>query len=128
MARVKLTIKWKFILQCRTGGAGNGSRGRHPMIETASGKRRANLRRLFEQSSVAVLGASQNRAKPGGRTLAYLAAAGLPGRVFTIKPRRSHLFGWTALTTIASLPEGRYHAVEGKEGVMKVNKRGKWYQ
>src|SRR3546814_13348422 len=105
MARVKLTIKWKFILQCRTGGAGNGSRGRHPMIETASGKRRANLRRLFEPSSVAVLGASENRAKPGGRPLAYLAAAGYAGRVFPINPRHATLFGWPAFPSIAALPE-----------------------
>ena len=75
------------------------------MQQDLDSRRRANLRRLFEPASVAILGASEVRTKPGGRPLAYLAEAGFAGRVYPINPRHDTLFGYRCFPAIAALPE-----------------------
>ncbi len=68
-------------------------------------RREANLRRLFEPASVAVLGASEIRSKAGGRPLAYLKEAGFAGRVYPINPRHRALFGFDCFSSLEALPE-----------------------
>ena len=68
-------------------------------------RREANLRRLFEPVSVAILGASEARTKAGGRPLAYLREAGFAGRVYPINPRHRTLFGFDCFPGIEALPE-----------------------
>jgi acyl-CoA synthetase (NDP forming) len=68
-------------------------------------RREANLRRLFEPVSVAILGASEARTKAGGRPLAYLRETGFAGRVYPINPRHRTLFGFDCFPGIEALPE-----------------------
>ncbi|MBV1795714.1 acetate--CoA ligase family protein [Siccirubricoccus sp. G192] len=75
------------------------------MKQDLDSRRRANLQRLFEPASVAILGASEIRTKPGGRPLAYLSEAGFAGRVYPINPRHETLFGYRCYPAIATLPE-----------------------
>lgn len=75
-------------------------------METAAATRRqANLRRLFEPGSVAILGASEIATKPGGRPIVYLSETGFGGRVYPINPRHTELFGYRCFPTLAALPE-----------------------
>jgi acetyltransferase len=68
-------------------------------------RRKANLMRLFEPASVAVLGASEVRTKAGGRPLAYLKEAGFAGRVYPINPRHASLLGFPCFASLEALPE-----------------------
>ena len=61
--------------------------------------------RLFEPGSVAILGASADRTKAGGRPIAYLSEAGFGGRVYPINPRHTELFGYRCYPAFAALPE-----------------------
>ncbi len=75
------------------------------MEESAARRREANIGRLFNPQSVAVLGASTNRNKAGGRPIAYLAETGFAGRVYPINPRHERLFGYRSYSSLAALPE-----------------------
>ncbi len=75
------------------------------MEETAITRRQANIGRLFEPGSVAILGASQDRTKAGGRPIAYLSETGFGGRVYPINPRHAELFGYRCYPALAALPE-----------------------
>lgn len=75
------------------------------MSSGRAASREANLRRLFEPSSVAVLGASEVATKAGGRPLAYLRETGFAGRVYPINPRHRALFGFDCFPALDALPE-----------------------
>ncbi len=75
------------------------------MSSGRAASREANLRRLFEPSSVAVLGASEVVTKAGGRPLAYLRETGFAGRVYPINPRHRTLFGFDCFPSLDALPE-----------------------
>ena len=75
------------------------------MQETPTTRRQANIRRLFEPKSIAILGASEDRTKAGGRPIAYLAEAGFGGRVHPINPRHAELFGYRCYPSLAALSE-----------------------
>jgi acyl-CoA synthetase (NDP forming) len=75
------------------------------MSSGCAARREANLRRLFEPSSVAVLGASGVATKAGGRPLAYLRETGFAGRVYPINPRHRALFGFDCFPSLDALPE-----------------------
>lgn len=55
--------------------------------------------------SIAVVGASDNSNKIGGRPLLYLARFGYKGRVYPINPHRAEVQGLRAYPDIFSLPE-----------------------
>ncbi|MGF7174754.1 acetate--CoA ligase family protein [Azospirillum doebereinerae] len=67
--------------------------------------RAANLVRLYEASSVAVLGASDNRSKVGSRPIALLNKYGFAGRVYPINAKRDDIAGLRCYPDLASLPE-----------------------
>ena len=65
----------------------------------------ARLRTVLAPSSVAVIGASENPNKIGGRPLLYLSRFGFKGKVYPINPKRSEAQGLKAYPGLAALPE-----------------------
>jgi acyl-CoA synthetase (NDP forming) len=66
---------------------------------------RANLRAVLNPRSVAIVGASENPNKIGGRPLLYLSRFGYQGKVYPINPKRSEAQGFKTYPDIAALPE-----------------------
>lgn len=64
-----------------------------------------SLDALLSPGSVALVGASENAARIGGRPLRYLSEGGFKGRVFPINPNRASVQGFTAYPSVGSLPE-----------------------
>lgn len=62
------------------------------------------LRRAFSPGCVAIVGASEDRNKVGGRPLHYLKAMGFQGAVYPINPRRSLVQGRPAFPSLAAVP------------------------
>ena len=55
--------------------------------------------------AVAILGASDNPIKAGGRPIAYMRRHGYAGRIFPINPNRSEVQGLPAYASLRALPE-----------------------
>ncbi len=64
------------------------------------------IRRLFEPRSVAVIGASGDRSKPGGRVCAYLAAHAPDLPRYLVNRNGGEIDGVQVLERIEDLPEG----------------------
>ncbi len=65
----------------------------------------ADLRLVLDPGSIAIIGASENPDKIGGRPVDYLARFGFRGRVFPINPNRTELQGLKSFPNLAALPE-----------------------
>jgi len=63
------------------------------------------LRRALNPASIALIGASENPNKVGGRPLLYLRRWGYAGRLYPINPNRAEVQGVKAYPDLASLPE-----------------------
>ncbi len=63
------------------------------------------LEALLAPRSVALVGASDNPARIGGRPLRYLREAGFAGAVYAINPNRKTVQGYPAFPSFAALPE-----------------------
>ncbi len=66
---------------------------------------RDNLRAFFDPASIAVIGASAETTRAGGRVLAALANAGYPGRVFPVNPNQTTINNLTCYPSIGAVPE-----------------------
>src|SRR6266542_4150911 len=111
--RVQVSIR---LLRDRLDGGGtgrlaSGSRKRLPIVEgsvseaaLAPGRPRT-LEALLAPRSVALVGASDNPARIGGRPLRYLREAGFAGAVYAINPNRKTVQGYPAFPSFAALPE-----------------------
>ena len=66
---------------------------------------RSALRTALAPKSIAVIGASDNANKIGGRPLAYLSRFGFQGKVYPINPMRNEVQGFHSFATFQSLPE-----------------------
>ena len=71
----------------------------------ASRDPRAALRLALAPRSIAVIGASDNPHKIGGRPLAYLARFGYRGTVYPINPTRAEVQGMRCFEALQALPE-----------------------
>src|SRR5262245_9933717 len=80
----------------------------------------ANLRAALRPASVAVIGASENPDKIGGRPLFYLAKFGYRGKVYPINPNRSKAQGFKAYPSLAELPAAPEVAIVAVPGDMAV--------
>ena len=60
---------------------------------------------LLHPGSVAVIGASDNPARIGGRPLRYMLDAGFSGRLYPVNPNRESVQGIPAFATITEVPE-----------------------
>jgi len=66
---------------------------------------RAALRSVLNPRSIAVIGASENPNKIGGRPLLYLQKFDYKGRVYPINPKRKDAQGYKCFDSLAALPE-----------------------
>ncbi|WP_375411054.1 acetate--CoA ligase family protein [uncultured Bradyrhizobium sp.] len=65
----------------------------------------SRLRAALDPKSVAVIGASENPNKVGGRPVHYLDKFGFKGRIFPINPSRGEVQGHKCYPSLADLPE-----------------------
>ncbi len=70
-----------------------------------SSSRFASLNGLISPRSVAVLGASSDAARIGGRPIAYMKAGGFKGSILPVNPNRTEIQGIKAYSSVADLPE-----------------------
>ncbi len=68
-------------------------------------RRFASLTTLFVPRSVAVLGASGDPTRIGGRPIASMLRRGFSGRILPVNPNRAEIQGLPAYATLADLPE-----------------------
>lgn len=59
---------------------------------------------LFKPSSIAIIGASQDETKIGGRPVQFLRKYGFAGAVYPINPKASEIQGYKAYPSVAALP------------------------
>jgi acyl-CoA synthetase (NDP forming) len=64
-----------------------------------------DLRIALDPQSIAIVGASENPNRIGGRPLAFLARFGVKGRVYPINPKRTETQGFRTYPTLAAVPE-----------------------
>ncbi len=64
-----------------------------------------SLTALLHPRSIAIIGASDDPARIGGRPLAYTRDAGFDGPIFPVNPRRATVQGLLAFPTIADVPQ-----------------------
>jgi acetate---CoA ligase (ADP-forming) len=67
--------------------------------------RSASLATLFAPRSVALVGASENVARIGGRPLRYLRDGGFKGAVYPVNPNRDTVQGFKSYASVRALPE-----------------------
>ena len=75
------------------------------MEPTATRPPTESLDALLRPASVAVIGASNDPARIGGRPVRYLRAAGYAGRVYPVNPRHKDVQGLAAFPHISDVPE-----------------------
>jgi acyl-CoA synthetase (NDP forming) len=74
-------------------------------MEVFAGRRRLqSLEALFRPKSVAVVGASQDPRKIGGRPIAFLSRYGFPGAIYPVNPQYAEVQGLPAFASLAALP------------------------
>lgn len=66
---------------------------------------KSSLDALLRPASVAVIGASNDRTRIGGRPIRYLRAAGFDGRVYPVNPKHREVQGIPAFQHIDDVPE-----------------------
>lgn len=64
---------------------------------------KSSLDALFEPSSVAVIGASDDPARIGGKPLVYLARAGFKGAIYPVNPNRTTVQGLKAYAGVEAI-------------------------
>jgi len=65
----------------------------------------SGLTPLLSPRSIAVLGASSDPTRIGGRPIAYLKAQGFKGAIYPVNPNRAEVQGLQAYPSVAALPE-----------------------
>ena len=65
----------------------------------------ADLSAVFRPRAIAVVGASDDPVKIGGRPLAFLLRHGYAGRVFPVNPARATVQGLPAFPSICAIPD-----------------------
>lgn len=74
----------------------------------------------FEPASVAVIGASDNPEKIGGRPIKYMLQHGYAGRIFPVNPQRIEVQGLPCWPDVAALPQAPELAVIAVPGAAAV--------
>lgn len=72
--------------------------------EARTGPAAGRLGALFAPSSIAVIGASPDLRKAGGRCVAFLRDFGYGGAVYPVNPRRTEIGGYRAYPRITDVP------------------------
>ncbi len=75
------------------------------VLSTNTGVANSNaLAALFEPKSVAIIGASTNPARIGGRPISYYLKAGFKGDIYPVNPKRDEIQGLKCYPEIAAIP------------------------
>ena len=75
------------------------------VLSTNTGVANSNaLAALFEPKSVAIVGASTNPARIGGRPISYYLKAGFKGDIYPVNPKRDEIQGLKCYPEIAAIP------------------------
>ena len=74
------------------------------------------LAAMYRPSSIAVVGATEDRNRVGGRPLHYLRSFGYRGAVYPINPKRDTIQGYKAYASLEDLPEAPDVAVLAVSG------------
>ncbi|MBI4608924.1 MAG: acetate--CoA ligase family protein [Candidatus Rokubacteria bacterium] len=74
-------------------------------VSQAPGDAREAVRRLLSPSSVAVVGASRDLAKVGGRLINFLTRHDYPGKIFAVNPRGEAIGPIPTVKSVQELPE-----------------------
>ncbi|MBC8008351.1 MAG: acetate--CoA ligase family protein [Prolixibacteraceae bacterium] len=77
---------------------------------------REALRTVLDPKSVAIIGASENENKIGGRPLLYLSRHGYRGKVYPINPKRAEIQGYKAYPSLADVPDAPEAAIVALAG------------
>ena len=86
-----------------------------------------NLKAALDPASVALIGASENPNKIGGRPLDYLRRFGFRGAIYPINPKRAEVQGVKAVPRLADLdqaPDVAIIAVPGEDAVRALDECG----
>ena len=76
-----------------------------PPVSASRPQDRSRLARLLNPQSVAVIGASDDALRIGGRPIAYMLGQGFRGKIFPVNPNRATVQGLQAYPSVAALPE-----------------------
>ncbi len=79
------------------------------------------LTAALDPQSVAVVGASENPEKIGGRPIKYMLRAGYKGRIYPVNPNRPVIQGLKAYPDVASIPEAPDLAIVAVPGMGAVD-------
>src|SRR5690606_41772470 len=82
--------------------------------------RRDSLDRLLDPASIAIVGASDNPDKIGGRPIYYMRQQGYAGTLYPINPQRAEVQGqraWPTLDALPAAPDLAIVAVAGEQAV-----------
>ena len=83
----------------------------------------ASLARLLDPASIAIVGASDNPDKIGGRPIHYMRRHGYAGTLYPINPQRAEVQGeraWPSLAALPVAPDLAIVAVAGEQAVRAV--------
>jgi len=75
------------------------------MAREVAGIDTSGMEFFYNPKSIAIVGASRNPDKPGGRPLAALQSRGYAGKIFPINPRHRELAGLECHPTILDVPD-----------------------
>lgn len=84
----------------------------------------ASLARLLDPASIAIVGASDNPDKIGGRPIHYMRRHGYAGALYPINPQRAEVQGeraWPSLAALPAAPDLAIVAVAGEQAVRAVD-------
>jgi acyl-CoA synthetase (NDP forming) len=65
----------------------------------------AHVEKMINPSSIAVIGASQNEKKNGGRLFRYLVENGYSGKLYPVNPGAEEIKGYKSYPTLTDVPE-----------------------
>lgn len=80
-------------------------------LQPESTARLANIGYLIEPKSVAIVGASADATRIGGRPINWMLKAGFGGAIYPVNPNRSEIRGLRAYESVLKLPEAPDAAV-----------------
>ncbi|MBV7485083.1 acetate--CoA ligase family protein [Bordetella sp. BOR01] len=83
------------------------------------------LDRLLDPASIAIVGASDNPDKIGGRPIYYMRRHGYAGTLYPINPQRAEVQGeraWPSLDALPAAPDLAIVAVAGEQAVQAVDR------
>jgi len=89
-------------------------------MATQTGSRFASLDSLLRPGSVAVLGASSDKTRIGGRPIDYMLQRSFQGTIYPVNPNRSEIQGLRAYASVADLPEIPDTAIVAVPGPLAV--------